>query len=73
MKKLNLNISEIIKLYRQGLSHAKIAKIFNCSESTVSKRLIAAKIAPVSNSVYRRQYNVNHDYFETINSCDKAY
>ena len=39
MKKLNLPIVKIIELYESGLSCYKIAKIFNCSASSINNIL----------------------------------
>lgn len=73
MNKVNLNENEIIALYQSGLSTIKIGKMFGCSNTTISKRLKELKIKMRSNKEYRRKYNFNENFFESIDTQEKAY
>lgn len=73
MKKLNLPIVKIIELYESGLSCYKIAKIFNCSASSINNILKKGNINTSKNSNNYRKYKLNQNYFSKIDTEDKAY
>lgn len=73
MKKLNLPINEIIDLYSSGYGSYKIAKQFNCSASSVNNLLKNNNIDTKKTSNDYRKYTLNENYFEHIDTEDKAY
>lgn len=72
-KKLNLSDTEIIKLYNSGLSSIKIAKIANCSDSTIREHLKKQNVVLKSNKQYRTTQRFTEDYFDIIDTEQKAY
>lgn len=72
-KILKINVSDIISLYNSGLSSIKIAKQLNCSDSYIRKVLNKNNITLRSNKIYRTTQTFNEDYFEKIDTEDKAY
>jgi hypothetical protein len=76
--KSGIKIEEFISLYENGFNIAEISEKLNCSISNVSKRLKRAGI-----KVERRygrirhsrkgRYSINVNYFENIDSENKAY
>lgn len=72
-KILKINVSDIISLYNSGLSSIKIAKQLNCSDSYIRKVLNKNNITLRSNKIYRSTQTFNEDYFEKIDTEDKAY
>lgn len=76
MKKLNLNNLYIKKLYLEDSKSAmEIAKLLNCSEGTIQKRLKEENVLSrkLSECHISRKNNFNENYFETINCEEKAY
>lgn len=51
----------------------KIAKYYNCSPGSIDGILKRNGIQKRSNKDNSRRFNVNHDYFEKIDSEEKAY
>lgn len=79
-KKLFNKIQEnkIIKLYSKDISIIKIAKMFNCSITPIRKILNNNNNIPKNNkakihSISKRKYIINDNFFENINSEEKAY
>lgn len=72
-KILNLSDSEIINLYNSGLSSIKISKLAGCSDSTIRERLKRYNITLKSNKEYRTTQVFNENYFNVIDTEDKAY
>ncbi|WP_404323938.1 hypothetical protein LG298_09795 [Cytobacillus firmus] len=66
-------IYEMYKLYVSGLSTLKIGEKFKVSPSTVSRLFTRMGLEMRSNSLNSRKYKVNHDYFEEIDTEEKAY
>ena len=67
---------EIIKLYQEGNSLAKVGKQFNCDPSTVKNILKAYDIQTRNLSQARRNYlnyTINENCFANINNPDSAY
>lgn len=63
---------EAIKLYNEKVPVWKIAKDFGCSIAPLY-RLLKKTGSTKAFGVNIRKYEVNHDYFENIDSEDKAY
>ena len=70
---LNKTKEEIIALYLSGASAIKIAAICNCNYSNIYSLLSRLGINRRSNSINNRKYDVNHDYFNNIDTETKAY
>lgn len=69
MKKINEEIVYSIKeLYNNGLSSAKVANILNISAGTVEKYI---KLLGIGGKI--RKYELDENYFEKIDSNNKAY
>jgi len=75
MKKLFSHTQEkhICNQYKNGLSQVEISKIYNCSNATISNLLKRNAVKIRSRENNRRQININVDYFENIDSHEKAY
>lgn len=71
---VDIKLEKIIELYNQGLSHAKIAENTGYfSGDTVGKCLRKAGIKGRSNKINSRRYFSDEDFFECINTEEKAY
>lgn len=64
---------KIINFYNQGNSQNKCAKFFNISQSQVGIILRKNSVIIRNISEGLRKFKVNNDYFEKIDSKDKAY
>lgn len=64
--------NKVIKLYKSGLSMRKIANQFDVSPMTINNLLIRENIPRKSPGNYRT-YTLNEEYFNTIDTEDKAY
>lgn len=62
---------EIIKLYKEGLSSVEIAKIYGVTHKTITK--ILDKCGVQRRNGGRRKYKLNENYFDNINTPNKAY
>lgn len=58
---------EIVRLYEEGKSESEIGKIFDCNASSVSRLLKRRKVNA------RFLYDVDENFFETIDTEEKAY
>src|ERR1700688_3708512 len=67
-----LNEPEIINGYQSGLSSYKLAKEYNVHYSTILEVLKRNNIPRKGFSDYRK-YAIDENYFENINSHEKAY
>ena len=67
-----MDYNKIIDLYKEGYSGIKIAEILNLKSRTVY-RLIKKSGITRSNSINSRKYYVDHNFFETIDTEEKAY
>lgn len=75
-KRVFLNTNERKKIgeeYLQGNSSLKLAKKYDCDKKTILNILKELQIKRKSTSVANRKYSVNENYFEKIDSKDKAY
>ena len=73
MRKIKLPISKIISEYNSGLSSLELAKKYNVSKKVILDRLRKAHIDRRSISASKRKYSLNEDYFENIDTEEKAY
>ena len=64
---------DIIAQYGTGLSTIKLAEAYNCSPGAINNVLKRNNIQCKSNKEYRTKYHLNHDFFETIDTEEKAY
>ena len=64
---------EIINCYLEYKNISKVEKIMKCCSSTVSALLDEYKIPKCSQSEVRRKYEIDEDYFEVIDTPNKAY
>lgn len=73
MSKINKDhIKNIILLYKQGKSCSAIAEIYNVNRETIRKYLHKNNIKIKSISNYRK-YSLNINFFDEINTEEKAY
>jgi len=76
-KKKGIKIEEILSLHNKGLSPGEIAEKLNCSISNTSRRLkklnIKCNVKQNKNSERTNRYKVNLNYFEKIDTEEKAY
>ena len=75
-RKQRISINEqkhIIKLYEYGISTIKIGEMYGLSSSTIAYYLYKQGVKLRDNSINSRLFTVNHNYFEKIDSDDKAY
>lgn len=63
----------IAQMYESGKSGIEIAQLLDMSQSSVYYTLRGMKVKMRSNKVNSRRYDVDHDFFETIDSELKAY
>lgn len=68
-KQLNNNKEEIISQYKNGRTKKQIAKEFNCSVGFVAKILIQENVKKMPGQIY----SFNENYFDLINTSNKAY
>ena len=64
---------KIIDFYQKGNSQNKCAKLFNISQSQVGIILKRNTVTTRNISEGLRKFKVNNDYFEKIDTKDKAY
>lgn len=65
--------AHIIALYQTGLSTLKLSKQYNCSPGAINNVLKRNNVQLKSNKEYRRLYSLDHDFFENIDTEEKAY
>jgi hypothetical protein len=68
MEKLLLNETDVLNQYNQLKNIHKVAEYFNVSISPI-KRILKSNGIEITN----RRYNVNHNYFDVIDTEEKAY
>lgn len=73
MRKIQLDESKLVEMYENGDSTIKIAKVFNCATATINTRLKKLGVKMKSNKEYRTKYSFDHNFFETIDTEEKAY
>lgn len=64
---------EIINLYNNKFSSVEISKKYNRSPSTICTVLRRNNVKMRNNKQNNRKYYINHDFFEEINTEEKAY
>lgn len=69
----NETIIEIIDMYKNGISSELIANNFNIAGTTVCRILTRNNIEIRPATQNKRQYKINEDYFENIDTERKAY
>ena len=77
IKKIEFSVEDknrILDLYsNEKLSISKIAKIFSVSDSTIHRVLIEKKYSPRTNREQALKYIFNEQYFDIIDTENKAY
>lgn len=76
MKPTKIQINEydnIVKLYIEGKTQETIAQIYNVNRTTIKCILVKRNISLRDNSHKRRKYSLNENYFDTIDTPNKAY
>lgn len=71
-RKMKFHTEEIFKLYKKGLSSVEIAKKFNVNNSTILRELRKSGVKIRKGKDYR-VYSCNLDFFENLNTEEKAY
>ncbi len=69
-KRINLPSEQVTEAYKNLKSTRKVGKLFNCSASTIVKLLDDNKVERAHSN---RIHSLNVDYFENIDSKEKAY
>ncbi len=69
----DIDSNVIVAKYSMGISAMSIAKEFNISEHMVNYRLKKAGITKRSLSKAHQQYTLNENYFDTVDTHEKAY
>jgi hypothetical protein len=64
---------DIVNLYLQGVSMNNIRYKYNCGVTSIKNLLIDNKINLRTRSQTRKWYSINENYFEKIDSHEKAY
>lgn len=76
MSRLRISENEyqkIADLYISGLSIEKLEKIYNVSDSVIRRILKLCNVKTRDNSHKGRKYNINENYFDNIDTQNKAY
>lgn len=71
--KYNKKIKKIIRLYNKGTAGTKISKLVDLSETTIYKILKNNNIHVKTNSESKRKYKLYENFFDKIDSEEKAY
>lgn len=64
---------KLVELYNKYNSAYKIAEILNCNEKTIYRWMQKFEITPMDRTQAARKYKCNHNYFEVIDTSEKAY
>lgn len=64
---------DVVCKYESGLTIAKIAQVYNRCPNAILSILKVRGIKRRDNSFYKKKYSFNEDYFNTIDTEDKAY
>lgn len=62
--------NEIVKLYQEGLSSVKIASLYGVTHKTITKILDKKGVQRINSY---RKYKLNEEYFDNIDTPNKAY
>jgi hypothetical protein len=63
---------KILELYNSGMSTTKMADVVNIGQRDIAKYLEKYNVELRTTDFYNRRYTVDHDYFEKINTFEKA-
>lgn len=66
-------IEEVVKIYKSGISAIKVAKMFNISPPSIYGLLKRRCIEIRTNSEASRKYTLDENYFDTLDTQEKAY
>lgn len=66
MKKIEIDIDELIKIYSSGKSIQECAKIFNTNQSVIARRLKKANISIRQSSEYIKNPNISKESIEEL-------
>lgn len=69
----NVDEDKICSLYIEGKTINEISKIFGVSTTVIKNRLIKNNISIRDNSSSHKKYKENEEYFDIIDTNDKAY
>lgn len=72
-QKLKVKHADIIKMYVDGNSMDKIAELVGCSARNIINILAKNNIQSRSHSKAGQKYEINEDFFESIDTEEKAY
>ena len=73
-KQLKINLEDFTKKYLSGVKYKDLCEEFKCSTSSICRILKKIKIKRKKISSKRKyKYNIDHNYFNTIDTEDKAY
>ncbi len=73
-KQLSINIENFKKRYLSGVSFEELSKDLHCSKSTIYRLVKFLNLSRArSKSQREAKYNIDHNYFEKIDTEDKAY
>ena len=65
--------ADVEELYIQGKTCQQIAELYGVSKCTISRLLCKNNIETREPSQYMRKYSINEDFFDVINTPEKAY
>lgn len=71
--KTDLEKQKVIDLYTSGMTQKKISETLNIGETTIVKILKNANIKGRDQSHAKRTYYINENYFDSIDTPNKAY
>lgn len=70
----NIEINDIVSKYNNGMSSIKIGELYKTPASNICSLLKRrGNVKLRSNALNNRKYNCNHDFFDEINTEEKAY
>lgn len=67
------NLDEIIELYNTGKSLAQLGKTYHISPSTISEKFKELNVSIRGSDKCNRKWGINENYFDVIDSPNKAY
>jgi hypothetical protein len=73
MENINNKKEEIIKLYLSGKSAVQISKLFGVSYTPIYRILKDCNVEIRNSSLSHRKYNLDENYFDTIDRHSKSY
>lgn len=63
----------IVELYNSGLSQAELETLYNVSHGVIKRILVKNHVELRDNSHKKRSYSIDENYFDTIDTPNKAY